>query len=100
MKSELFNQYAIAISEISGVETSDLFSKTKERSVTDARHLLYYMCSNRMMKLSHIRKHMKDNGYETGFFPISYGIKAVKKKLESDPDYVSIVNIIEKSINF
>ena len=99
MKSDLFNKYAAAISDISGIRTSDIFSKNKARAVADARNLLYYMCKKRMMTPAYIRKYMSDKGYDTGFFPIAYGIKSVEKKLDSDPDYNSIVELVDKKVH-
>lgn len=100
MKSELFNQYASAIAELSGIDKSDIFLKTKRREVSDCRHLLYYMCKKSMINISYIRKYMKDNGYETESYPVSYGIKSVKNKVDKDPHYSSIVSKIESQVNF
>lgn len=100
MKSDLFNQYVAAVCDLSGIEPTALFSKNKTRIISDARHLLYYMCSKRMMPVSYIKRYMKDNGYDTEGFVVSYGIKSVQKKIEKDPDYTSIVESIEKNIHF
>lgn len=100
MKSDLFNQYVTAISDMSGVHPADLFSKNKTRAISDARHILYYVCNKRNMPASYIRKYMSDNGYDIGFHPIAYGIKCVEKKIELDPDYRSIIESVEKSVHF
>jgi hypothetical protein len=100
MKSDIFNQYADAIADRSGISVEALFSKNKTRVVSEARHMLYYMCNKRMIPVSYIKKYMEDHGYKTGFYPISYGIKMVKKKIDSDPDYSSLISSIDSGIYF
>ena len=98
MKSDIFNQYAETIADMSGIDKADLFSKNKTRTISEARHLLYYMCNKRMIAVSYIKKYMEDNGYVVGFYPIIYGIKMAKKRVDKDPDYVSLVSKIDRSI--
>lgn len=98
MKSDIFNQYAEIISDMSGINKDDLFSKNKTRTISEARHLLYYLCNKRMIAVSYIKKYMEDNGYKIGFFPITYGIKTAKQRVEKDPDYASLISKIDSSI--
>mgnify|MGYP001159164649 CR=1 FL=1 len=98
MKSDIFNQYAETIADMSGIDKADLFSKNKTRTISEARHLLYYLCNKRMIAVSYIKKYMEDNGYKVGFFPITYGIKTAKQRVEKDPDYLSLISKIDRSI--
>ena len=98
MKSEIFNQYASTISDMSGIDKDKLFSKNKTRTISEARHLLYYLCNNRMIAVSYIKKYMEDNGYKVGFYPIIYGIKMAKQRVEKDPDYASLLSKINKRV--
>jgi chromosomal replication initiation ATPase DnaA len=83
---------------MSGINKDDLFSKNKTRTISEARHLLYYLCNKRMIAVSYIKKYMEDNGYKIGFFPITYGIKTAKQRVEKDPDYASLISKIDSSI--
>jgi len=98
MKSDIFNQYAEIIADMSGINKDDLFSKNKTRTISEARHLLYYLCNKRMIAVSYIKKYMEDNGYKVGFFPITYGIKTAKQRVEKDPDCASLISKIDSSI--
>ena len=98
MKSDIFNQYASTIADMSGINKDDLFSKNKTRMIAEARHLLYYLCNRRMIAVSFIKKYMEDNGYTVGFYPITYGIKMAKQRVEKDPDYASLISKIDKRI--
>jgi len=100
MKKEVFNQYAEKIAAMFGIRVEDLFVKTKtrERTIVDARHLLYYMCSTRPMKLVYIQKFLKEEGYETQHPPIIHGVKVVTKRISDDPDYRRIVEELNKSV--
>ena len=80
MKSDVFNQYVDRISELFKIEKKDLFIKSKKQELVDARHLLYYLCSNRPMKLIYIEKYMEENGYNIKHNSIIHGINSIEKK--------------------
>ena len=52
MKKEIFNQYVDEVAHAFEVQASDIFTKTKERTKVDARHVLYYLCKNRPMRIN------------------------------------------------
>ena len=99
MKQELFNQYAEAIAENCGVDKEDIFSKTKKREVVDARQMLYYLCSKRPMRATFIQDCMADNGYYVGHSVVLHGIRSMKRKLDIDQDYASMLNRIEQCVS-
>ncbi len=92
MKKKIFKQYVDRVCFLFNVDKELLFSKTKRRDVVDARHLLYYLCSQRPMRLVYIQEYMSDNGYEINHSSIHHGISVTKDKMESDKDYVSDVS--------
>ena len=49
------------------------------RERVDARHLLYYLCSKRPMRITYIQKYMKANGYNINHSSIIHGINVMKK---------------------
>ena len=98
MKQEIFNQYAIKVADIFGISTSELFTKTKQRDCVDARHLLYYLCSQRPMRLTYIQKYLAESGYKINHSSIHHGIQQVKDRVTDDPDYIKIIKRVEKCI--
>lgn len=55
MKEPIFNQIAENVCSIYDISKEKLFTKTKERKVVDARHLLYYGCYDRQIRLTYIQ---------------------------------------------
>lgn len=99
MKQEVFNQYVDKVAEQVRITKEELFSKSKRRELSDARHLLYYLCSVRHMQITYIQKYMRENGYEIQHSSIIHGINSVEKKVEKDVDYRNIVKEISKSVS-
>jgi len=91
MKTKIFNRYVERVCFLFNVDKELLFSKTKRRDVVDARHLLYYLCSERPMRLVYIQEYMLANGYEINHSSIHHGISVVKEKMDNDKDYVEEV---------
>jgi len=91
MKHEVFNSYVDKITQLFSIDKQTLFSKTKKREVVDARHILYYVCSVRPMRISYIQRYLEANGYSVQHTSILHGIRTIKKKITEDPDYVSII---------
>jgi len=98
MKSDVFNQYVDRVTELFRIEKADLFTKSKKQELVDARHLLYYLCANRPMKLIYIEKYMAENGYEIKHNSIIHGINSVENKLTNDEDLSSVIKDIEKAV--
>lgn len=98
MKNDIFNQYVDRVTDLFGITKEDLFVKSKRRDFVDARHLIYYLCAKRPMKLSYIQKYMKENGLIVHHASLYHGIENVENRLKEDNDYVSIVKDIENSV--
>lgn len=98
MKVDIFNQYVERLTELFGITKENLFSKSKERELVDARYLLYYLCFKRPMNISYIQKYLLDNGYDIKHTTILYGIRIVEKRVKEDPDYMQIVKDIQKAV--
>ena len=94
MKKKIFNQYVRQVCKAFNISRKELFSKTKKIDAADARHLLYYLCSKRKIKLAYIQQYMGDNDYEIGHSSINYGITKFTEMLESDEDWKEYVNDI------
>ncbi len=92
MKTKIFNLYVDRVCFLFGIDKETLFTKTKRRDVVDARHLLYYLCHQRPMRLVYIQEYMAENGYVINHSSIHHGIAQVKNKVENDVDYVTAIN--------
>lgn len=97
MKREIFYQYVDKLCELFSITRDDLVSTNKRGDLSDARHLLYYLCSERQISISNILKYLSEIGINTSHSTVIYGIKMVKEKVKSDKDYVQVINKIEKS---
>jgi chromosomal replication initiation ATPase DnaA len=98
MKQDIFNQYVDRVSSLFGIAREDIFSKSKKKTLVDARHLIYYLCFKRPMQITYIQKFMGENGYNIEHSTVIYGIQSVDKKITEDRDYISVVREIEKAV--
>lgn len=98
MKQDVFNQYVERIADLFNISKEEFFSKSKKRELVDARHLLYYLCSQRPMRINYIQKYMTDSGYIIQHSSIIHGIKVVEERLNRDNDYVSVVKDIQRAV--
>ena len=94
MKLNIFNDYVTEVANLYNIEEEKIFEKSKERGIVDARHLLYYLCYYRPMKLKYIQDYMGQRGYEIGHSSIIHGIQAVHKAMAQDDDYQKVINDI------
>lgn len=99
MKQDVFNQYVDKVVNLFKIERDLLFSKSKKRELVDARHLLYYLCAKRPMRVNYIQKYMAENGYEIQHSSVIHGISTTEKRLKEDKDYVTIVNQVDKAVH-
>jgi len=95
MKAKIFKKYAEQISNHFELGEGEIFQKSKRRDIVDARQLLYYMCSNRPMRLRYIQEYMKQNGYDIAHSSILHGIDVVKKRLVQDEDYEWLISKVK-----
>ena len=98
MKEKVFKQYVDKVCSLFNITQDELFQKTKQRHITDARQLLYYVLKNRPMKILYIQKHKANNGYSINHSSVIHGINSVVKKINDDRDYSSIINSIEECV--
>ena len=99
MKKEIFDKYATNVADEFGIPKELLFVKSKERNFTNARHMLYYLCSKRPIAVSSIMMYMGQNGYEIGHSSIIYGIHQTERRMSEDKDYVRVINRILSNVN-
>ena len=98
MKIEVFDQFVDHIIDLYKINRSELFTKCKIRTFSEARYLLYYLCYTRPMSLVQIKYFMSENGYDIDHSPIISGIKVVANRVKFDKDYIDIVKEIQNKV--
>jgi len=98
MKEDVFNAYVDKVLALFKITREEFFAKDKRRDLVDARQLLYFLCSNRPMRIRYIQEYMKTNGYEISHSSIIHGIDQIRNRIEEDKDYVHIIKDIERCI--
>tara|TARA_R110000751_G_scaffold134837_4_gene237421 strand:+ start:1582 stop:1881 length:300 start_codon:yes stop_codon:yes gene_type:complete len=99
MKRKIFNQYVSHVTELFRMDEEDLFKKSKKRERVDARHMLYYLCATRPMRIRYIEEFMKEKGYIITHSTIIHGIKCMEEKMDTDKDYTTIIKKIELCVD-
>jgi chromosomal replication initiation ATPase DnaA len=92
MKKDIFEQYVDNVTDRFGITREQIFTKDKSRKISDARHVLYYLCKNRPMSMSYIKQYMGENGYDIAPSNILHGVRKVEDNIKQDPDYTILIN--------
>jgi len=92
MKKDIFETYVDRVAERFDIPREQLFTKDKSRRISDARHVLYYLCKERQITGSYTKHYMGENGYDIALSSIGHGIKRVEKHMAEDPDYITLIN--------
>ena len=95
MKEYIFKQYLDNILNHLGITLEELLEETKERRITEARYMLYYMCQKRGMQNAEIQSYMKTQGFDVTLSTMKRGIEKAKEIIDNDPDYKYIVGKLE-----
>lgn len=98
MKKNVLIQYVNRICNLFDIKEEDFFSKSKKRTLVDARHLFFFLCSRRNILVVYMVEFMNENGHDVFRTSVTHGIKSVAKKIEEDKDYKTIVQEIELSV--
>lgn len=96
MRRDLFNKFVDGVVRVLGVDRQEMFSKSKRRDLVDARHLLYYLCFRRMIRVVYIQKYMSENGYDISHSSVIHGIQVASERVRTDDNYKELLNQIEQ----
>ncbi len=97
MKEFIFKQYVNNICNHTGLNTSELFEKSRKAEIVEARQLLFYLChEKRKMGFTEIKSYTDKVGLEQDVSNIKYAVDSFKARLEKDPDYGFIIKKIDK----
>jgi chromosomal replication initiation ATPase DnaA len=94
MNQRIFDKYATQVAEAYGLTMAQMFEKTKQRAVVDARQLLFYLCRIRPMRPVYIQRHLEAAGYFTSHSAILHGISQAKKRIEKERDLADIAKVL------
>lgn len=92
MKKEIFDKYSQAVANQFHLTLDEMFSKTKRQDIVEARHILYYLCKERPIRISLIKQFLQEKGYNITHTNITYGYNQAKKMIEEDSDYKNLIN--------
>lgn len=95
MKQDIFNTYVDRVAKLFGITKEELFRKSKQRDLVDARFLLYYLCYIRPMQINYIQKYMTESGYKIEHSSIIHGIAVIEARTRIDKDYSLTINKIK-----
>ncbi len=96
----MFDRYVRKVSdrfEISKSELFDRWENNRDYFLANARHTLYLLCDRYGMRITEIKRFMKDNGHIVGHSTIIKGIRKANKVMIDDNDYKRIITTIEDS---
>lgn len=99
MKQDIFVKYVDKVAQLFNITKDEMFSKTKNRKYVDARHLLYFLCFNRSMRIKFIQECLSNMGYKVNHSNIIYGVSTVEKRIKEDMDYTRVVRQFENSVS-
>ena len=91
MTPENFNTSVKSVSSVLQISEEQLFSRSREKPIVDARHILFYLCNKRHgMPLVYIKKYMSERGHTVHHATIKHGIDKVRGLLDVDHINISI----------
>ena len=94
MKRDIFDVYATAIAKKFHITLDDMFTKNRRRDIVDARQLLYYLCMERPIRVSYIKRFMEENGHAVTHSNILYSYKKAKELIDGDDDFQNFITEI------
>ena len=94
MKKDIFDVYASAIAKKFHITLEEMFAKNRRRDIIDARQMLYYLCIERQIRISYIKRFMEENGHSVTHSNIIYSYKKAKELIDGDSDYKNLITEI------
>jgi len=94
MKRDIFDVYATAIAKKFHITLDEMFAKNRRRDIVDARQMLYYLCMERPIRVSYIKRFMEEHGHTVTHSNIVMQYKKAKKLIDNDSDFKKLINDI------
>ena len=98
MKKNIFDQYVSEVCKTYDIDIKELFAKTKQNDITEARQMLYYLCHNRRIKNVEIARYVNEYGLSVSAPNVSYSINKMLDIVRGDEDYGHVINKINSCV--
>ena len=98
MKKNIFDQYVNEVCKTYGLTSEELFAKTKQNDITEARQMLYYLCHNRRIKNVEIARYVNEYGLDVSAPNVRYSINKMLDVVREDEDYGYVINKINSCV--
>ena len=91
MKIQLVEKYLDAVTSHSRLSKEEIFSKTKQMHIVQARRILYYLCVQKGITINELMSYLKQMDFEIPYTSVRNGIEEVKKQVQNDSDLAEII---------
>jgi chromosomal replication initiation ATPase DnaA len=98
MKAKIFNDIVEEVCRANFITQEELFSKSRKRETSEARHLIFFLLQRKGIKSSHIQRMFFQNGHSMHHTSIVHGVKSIEHILTYDKSYRELLNKIENEI--
>ncbi len=92
MKKEIFDSYAKKVAKQFHLTLDEMFTTTRRRDVVDARQMLYYLCMERPIRISYIKRFLEQYGFSVTHSTIIHGYNKAKELIQQDIDVKELVS--------
>tara|TARA_R100001510_G_C7642120_1_gene199717 strand:- start:53 stop:388 length:336 start_codon:yes stop_codon:yes gene_type:complete len=93
----LFDLYVRRVCAAYVISEQEMFSRTKNNDVTEARQMLFLLCYGRPMRVSKITQFVNDRGLSFHHTAVLYSIDRGMEKLIDNEDFREVVKRCSKS---
>ena len=98
-RSEIWKQVMDAVTNLTEITESEIFSNSKKADVTQARGLFFITLSNQGLRPATIMRLCKSNGWQSIVHStITKHIKRAKVKLLEDDEFIEFIREIENNL--
>jgi|TARA_R110000796_G_scaffold136186_2_gene252230 hypothetical protein len=84
MKNRIFNLYVNFICDECGITRKQFFTKSGKTMYSTPRFMLYYICNERPIRMTEIKRLMESYKFKVERANIEYGINKISKSKDKD----------------
>lgn len=91
MKIHYVERYLDKVIDHSRLTKTEIFSKTKQMHIVQARRILYHLCIQKGITINELMQYLKQLGFDVAYNNIRSGLETVDKQILNDPDLAEII---------
>ena len=91
MKLHYVEHYLEKVIKHSRLTEKEIFSKTKQMHIVQARRILYYLCIKKGITINELMQYLKQLNFDVAYNNIRSGIETTEKQIMNDPDLAEII---------